>query len=99
MASVTAAPIDRDRVIADLRASRQTRRDLIQTSDGQRHSRREPSEVIVALRESFWVERNARSVGVNVPPELEIRYRDVARLASVCGLPIDELLRATGPTR
>lgn len=97
MTSVSVAPQERERAIADLRASRQARRDLIQTSDGRRHSRRQPSEVITALKGSFRVERNARALGLNVPPELEIRYRDVAKLASICGLPIDELLRATGP--
>ncbi len=86
-----------DRAIAGLRASRIVRRHLIQTSDGRRHSRRHPKEVIAALGESFWWERNARQLGVDVPRGLEVRYHDLAKLASLCGIEIAELLRAAGP--
>ena len=54
-------------------------------------------EVIAALGESFWWERNARQLGVDVPRGLEIRYHDLAKLASLCGIEIAELLRAAGP--
>ena len=52
------------------------------------------TSVLAVLAESLHWERIARQMSIHVPVELQVRYRDLTRLAAVSGLNIQQMLPA-----
>jgi hypothetical protein len=90
----TGAMTAEDLVLTGLRLSRAIRRHLTQTADGTQRSHQDPDLVLAVLAESLHWERTAREMSVRIPVELQVRYRDLVRLAAASGLKIEQLLPA-----